>query len=90
MADVIDNKTKSRFELAENGHLAIADYRLRDGVLTLPHVEADMPLRGTGAAGRLMEGLLTQARARGLKIRPVCPYAVAYIARHKEWRDLLA
>ena len=50
-----DNTGESRFELHVDGLLAVADYHRRDGVLTLPHVEADIPLRGTGAAGRLME-----------------------------------
>ena len=87
MSDVIDNPAKSRFELAEAGQVAFADYRRRDGVLTIPHVEAPMALRGTGAAGRLMEGMLALIRKDGLKVRAVCPYAVSYIARHKEHQD---
>src|SRR3954465_954804 len=52
---VIDNKQESRFEREENGLLAWASYRTRDGQSQLPHVEADPLLRGTGAAGRLMQ-----------------------------------
>ena len=89
MSSVKDNPAKSRFELEENGHVAFADYRRRDGVLTIPHVEAPQELQGTGAAGRLMEGILTIARAQGLKVRPSCPYAASYFARHKAWQDLL-
>jgi hypothetical protein len=85
----IDNTDESRFELHVDGHLAIADYRRRDGVLTLPHVEADMALRGTGAAGRLMEQVVAAARAEGSKIRPLCSYAVAWLRRHPETADLL-
>lgn len=86
----VDNTEKSRFELHVDGHLAVADYRRRDGVLTLPHVEADMVLRGTGAAGRLMEQVVAAARAEGAKIRPLCSYAVAWQRRHPETDDLLA
>ncbi|MET0181339.1 MAG: GNAT family N-acetyltransferase [Caulobacterales bacterium] len=89
MAVVIDNRAKSRFELEEQGLIAFADYRRRDGVLYIPHVEAPEALRGTGTAGRLMEGLLGLIRSEGRKVRPICPYAVAYIARHKEYQDLL-
>ena len=85
----IDNTDESRFELHVDGHLAVADYRRRDGVLTLPHVEADMALRGTGAAGRLMEQVVAAARAEGSKIRPLCSYAVAWLRRHPETADLL-
>ena len=85
-----DNRSRGRFELQVGGHLAVADYHRRDGVLTIPHVEADMPLRGTGAAGRLMERVMTAARAEGAKIRPLCGFAVAWMRRHPENDDLLA
>ena len=84
-----DNTGESRFELHVDGLLAVADYHRRDGVLTLPQVEADIPLRGTGAAGRLMEQVVAAARADGLKIRPLCSYAVAWMRRHPETNDLL-
>ncbi len=90
MTQVVDNQAAHRFELEEGGEVAFADYRLRGDELVIPHVEAPAQLRGTGAAGRLMEGVLTQARARGLKIVPLCSYAAAYIRRHKEWQDLVA
>lgn len=90
MSEVVDNPEGHRFELTENGALAWANYRRQDGKLVLPHVEADPELRGTGAAGRLMEGVLALARAEGLKVVPLCGYAAAYIRRHKEHGDLLA
>lgn len=85
----IDNTDENRFELHVDGHLAVADYRRRDGVLTLPHVEADMALRGTGAAGRLMEQVVAAARAEGSKIHPLCSYAVAWLRRRPETADLV-
>lgn len=90
MAGVIDNQAQSRFELQEQGLTAFADYRRRGDALVIPHVEAPVALRGTGAAGRLMEGMLTIVRERGEKVVPLCPYADAYIRRHKEWADLVA
>jgi hypothetical protein len=89
MAAVVDNPARGRFELEERGLIAFARYQLRDGVLVIPHVEAPEGLRGSGAAGRLMEGLLSIARERGLKVRPTCPYAASYLERHAEHRDLL-
>jgi uncharacterized protein len=90
MSEVVDNRARHRFELSENGALAYADYELKGSVLAVPHVVADPALRGTGAAGRLMEGVLAAIRARGLKIDPVCPYAEAYLRRHPEHADLRA
>ena len=89
MHGITDNTALGRFELIEDGKLAFADYRIRDGRMILPHVEADPALRGRGAAGRLMEGVLETARTRGLKVPPVCGYAAAFIGRHAAYRDLL-
>ena len=47
-----DNADKRRLELVIDSHLAFAEYVRRDGVLTLPRVEANLALRGTGSAGR--------------------------------------
>ena len=90
MSNVIDNTAGNRFEMTEGGHVAFADYQRRDRVLVIPHVEAPVALRGTGAAGRLMEGMLAIIRARGETLVPVCPYAATYIERRQEHQDLVA
>ncbi len=87
--NVSDNTAHSRFELAEEGAIAFANYRLADGVLSLPYVESPEVLRGKGTAGRLMEGVVEHARARNLKIVPICGYAVSWFRRHPEHNDLL-
>ena len=90
MGEVVDNLAKGRFELEVGGEVAFANYRREPGRLVIPYVEAPTALRGTGAAGRLMEGVLAQARAEDLKVVPICGYAAAYIRRHKAHHDLLA
>ena len=86
---VADNAEHHRYELTENGLIAFADYRRRDGVVTIPHVEAPPEMRGTGAAGRLMTGIVAHARAEGFKIIPSCPYAGVWFERHPDARDVL-
>ncbi len=90
MNGVVDNPHKSRFEMEEAGLVAFANYQRRDAVLIIPHVEAPPALRGTGAAGRLMAGMLALVRERGEKIVPTCSYAAAYMRQHKDQQDLLA
>ena len=89
MSDVIDNTARQRFELEEHGRIAFATYRRDGDVVTIPHVEAPMELRGTGAAARLMEGVAQLARERSFKIAPRCPYVAAWFRRHPEAADLL-
>jgi hypothetical protein len=85
-----DNRDAGRFELDVDGQVAFADYQRRDGRLVIPHVEAPIPLRGTGASGRLMEQVALAARAEGAKITPLCSYAAAWLRRHPDFQDLLA
>ena len=87
---IVDNIEQRRFELTENGLTAFADYRREPGRLVIPHVEAPVPMRGTGAAGRLMTGILELVRAEGLKVVPRCPYAAAFIKRNPQYQDLVA
>jgi predicted GNAT family acetyltransferase len=87
---MLENKAAHRFELTENGLMAWAEYRIRDGIYAIPHVEADPPLRGTGAAGRLMAAIVAAARAKGFKVEPRCSYARAWFRRHPEAGDVLA
>jgi predicted GNAT family acetyltransferase len=87
---VIDNPERSRFELDVDGRTVFATYQRQGPVLYIRHVEAPVPLRGTGAAGRLMQGIVEIARAEHLKLAPLCGYAATWIRRHKVGRDLLA
>ena len=86
---MIDNKDESRFEREEKGLLVWANYRVRDGKVQIPHVEAEPPLHGTGAAGRLMQDIVDHARAGQLVIEPRCSYARAWFKRHAEAQDVL-
>ncbi len=86
---VTDNLARSRYELTQDGLTAFADYSRRNGKVVIPHVEAPPELRGTGVAGRLMEGVVADVRAKGEKLVPLCPYAAAWMKRHPEHADLL-
>ena len=81
-AKISDNKTAKRFELAEEGHTAYADYRIDGTVLHINYVFSPPELRGKGTAGRLMEGIVEAAKADRLEIHPICGYAASWLKRH--------
>jgi predicted GNAT family acetyltransferase len=89
MSELRNNLERSRYEMDEEGLTAYADYRLQDDRLYLDYVFAPLPLRGTGASGRLMKALAEDVRAQGLKITPICSYAAAWLRRSHEFRDLV-
>lgn len=82
MSAVRDNDFARRFELAVGDDIAFADYSRESDTLTILYVYAPPALRGTGAAGRLMEGIAGIAKAEGRKLVPVCGYAAAWLERH--------
>jgi uncharacterized protein len=90
MPAVRDNTTLSRFELDDGGVTAFANYQMAGNVMSLMHTETPPQARGRGVASRLVAGALEAVRARGLKVVPRCPFVRAYIAKHPEYRDLLA
>ncbi len=57
-------------------------------LISADHTEAPDSLRGTGAALKLVEHLVVDARARGFKVQPHCPYVAAQLKRHPEWADV--
>jgi hypothetical protein len=89
MSELRNNHDRSRYEMDEQGLTSWADYRLTGDRLYIDHVESPPPLRGTGASGRLMAAMAADAKARGLRITPICGYAAAWLRRSPEFRDLL-
>lgn len=87
-ATVRDNTAQRRFEIEIDGHLALADYRIRDGVMELYHTESPPALAGRGVASQLIRTALLSARGQGLKVRPTCSFVAAYLKRHPEFADL--
>ncbi len=80
-----------RFSADVDGAMAYIAYREVDGrVLDLHHTFVPPTSRGGGLASQLTAHALEHARAHGLRIVPSCPFVAAYIARHPEYRDLVA
>jgi predicted GNAT family acetyltransferase len=75
---VRDNHERNRFELVIDGETAFADYQRDGNVVSITWVEAPPRLRGTGAADRLMRGIVDLANANGWDIAPKCRYAEAW------------
>jgi predicted GNAT family acetyltransferase len=88
--DVVRNEAAGRFEIALDGDVAFAEYRLEPGAVVFPHTVVPEAFAGKGVAGKLAETALGWARAEGRKVKPTCSFFAAYIKRHAEYQDLLA
>jgi predicted GNAT family acetyltransferase len=90
MPNIRDNPARSRFELDAEGKTAFVTYKTDGNVITLQHTETPVELRGRGIASRLVQGVLDDIRARGLKMVPRCDFVRSYLSKHPEYRDLVA
>ena len=90
MPNVRDNIILSRFELDADGATAFLNYRIDGGTITLLHTETPVALRGRGIASQLVRDVLDNVRARGLQVVPRCDFVRAFLAKHPQYRDLVA
>lgn len=78
-----------RFEALVDGHLSVAEYHVRDGVMHMTHTGVPSVLQGRGIAAALVREALAHARAQGLRVDPLCSYVRVYMQRHPETLDLM-
>jgi uncharacterized protein len=57
--------------------------------ISADHTLSPESMRGMGVAKALVERLVADARAEGLKIVPVCSYVKAQALRHPDWADVI-
>ena len=71
--EITHDKTRHMFEFTENGSSAVVEYKPFDGGINILHTFVPKPLQ----------------RENHLKVIITCPFARIYVARHKEYEDLL-
>lgn len=86
--EIINNKSERCFEVSVNGLLSKLDYLQDEDTFVITHVGVHPDLRGQGMAGKLTQAGLEYAKARSLRVIPMCPYAAAYIRRHPQYAEL--
>ena len=84
-----NNKSKNRFELEIDDHLAYVDYAQSDGSIALLHTEVPKELGGRGVGSILAKAVLENIRAQGLKVEARCEFLAGYIKKHPEFGGLV-
>ncbi len=90
MPQVKDNPATGRFGMGSGDGTAFVEYRRAGDRIALLHTEVPEALSGRGVGSKLVRGTLDAVRAEGLQVVPRCEFVAAYVARHPEYRDLLA
>jgi uncharacterized protein len=87
---VDDNPMESRYEAWVDGALVGASqYELTADTIVFFHTVVAEEYEGQGVASAIARCALDDARARGLHVRPLCPYIRGWIERHPEYADLV-
>ena len=88
----MDRPEQRRYELMLAGeHVGELVYRNRgENVVAFLHTEVDPTAQRRGLGSALVAGALDDARRRGLRVVPLCPFVDAYVRRHPEYADLVA
>jgi len=88
---VEDNVELSRYEIKDDGRVVgVADYRVQDDLVVLPHTEVDPARQGAGLGAELIQAALDAIRERGQRVVPQCSYVADFIAEHPDYQDLVA
>ncbi len=82
---------RAQYELHDGDELlSYATFTEIDGVVIVPHVETRPQHRGNDYSSVLMEGVVDDLRARGLRINPICWVAHRYVEVLPDADDLMA
>lgn len=89
--EVIDNTEQKRFEIHIDDQIALEDYEFfttseGEKGIEYKHTEVPKELGGRGIAGYLVKYILDDAAAKGLRVKPTCPYVKSYIDKHPEYQ----
>jgi predicted GNAT family acetyltransferase len=87
---VIHNEEAHRFETNVNGLRSLLAYRLFADRIVLHHTEVPPPIEGHGIAAKLTRAALNFARAKHLRVVPLCPYVSSFLRKNREYHDLLS
>lgn len=71
------------------GEAEIKYTRRGPGLVSADHTGAPEAMRGTGVAAALVAFMVEDARQKGFKIVPRCPYVQAQYKRHPDWADVM-
>jgi len=87
---VIHEEDNKRFVIYKDGKEVFVEYMSKEGELNLYHTHTDPELRGQGLAAQVVRAALEYSKENNLKIIPTCSYVQSFLAKHAEYKSLVA
>ncbi len=79
-----------RYVLTVEGQKSELTYSRVNGRMVITHTYVPPAQRGRDLGLALVKRAVEDARAKGVKVVPICPYVRLQIERRPEWQDVLA
>lgn len=80
---------KNLFETVVDGETASVEYRIEDGTLDITHTHVPSSIAGRGIASALVKAAYNYGFLNGLRPTATCPYAIKWLQRHHELKDIV-
>lgn len=84
------NTGENRYDIIVDGKPAgFLETSSQPGTVLFTHTEISPEFSGQGLAGKLVGTALEDVRAQGKSVLPYCSYVRSFIAKHREYEDLV-
>jgi predicted GNAT family acetyltransferase len=89
--ELVDDQAARRYRLLADGvEVGFVDYDpVGSDSILIKHTEVGTGHEGKGYGSELVRRVLEDVRGRGLTVIPICPYALNYVRRYPEYRDVV-
>ena len=88
--ELVNNTADNRFEMKVGEHTAFIEYKETPTNIALIHTEVPVELEGKGVGKAIVEKTLNYIEQHNHKLIPLCPFVLAYLRRHPEWKRILS
>ncbi|MGA4670174.1 GNAT family N-acetyltransferase [Propionibacteriaceae bacterium Y1923] len=88
---IVRDDARHRYILSADGvEAGYIEFHEADGVIDMPHTIVDEAFGGRGYGKDLARFAFDDARERGLKVKPTCPFLDRFMQKTPEYQDLRA
>ncbi len=89
--DLTNDAAAGRYRLMRDGkEVGYIEYdRVGEHSILIKHTEIAPEHEGQGLGSQLVRGMLDDVRRQGKTVIPICPYALGFIRKHREYVDVV-
>lgn len=90
MITVTDVPDQDRYEMRDGDVLVgLVEYHLYGDEIAILHTEIGDEFGGHGFGSQLIKAVMDDARAKGRKVLPYCPFTRSWVGKHPDYLDLV-